>query len=157
MLMPHIVGKKHYSIAREIRKTLANYEELKDIIAMLGLEELSQEDRNIVNRARRLERFLTQPFFTTEQFTGIDGRSVSLEEAIEGCKRILNDEFFDYPEKSLYMIGTVNEAKKKNEKKAENQDKEAEAKADEGKEAEEKYTEEKAEKKKTSRRDEKKT
>jgi len=125
MLMPHIIGKKHYSIAQEIRKTLANYEELKDIIAMLGLEELSQEDRTVVNRARRLERFLTQPFFTTEQFTGIDGRSVTLEEGIEGCERILDDEFFDYPEKSLYMIGAVNEAKKKaKEKEAEARGKE---------------------------------
>jgi len=117
MLMPHVVGKKHYSIAQEIRKTLANYEELKDIIAMLGLEELSQEDRGIVNRARRLERFLTQPFFTTEQFTGIKGRSVSLEDAIEGCERILNDDFFDFPENTLYMIGRADEAEKKKEKK----------------------------------------
>lgn len=112
MLMPHIVGGRHYDIAHEIRKTLANYEELKDIIAMLGLEELSQEDRKVVNRARRLERFLTQPFFTTEQFTGREGRSVGLEDALNGCERILNDEFFDFPEKSLYMIGKIEEAKK---------------------------------------------
>jgi F-type H+-transporting ATPase subunit beta len=117
MLMPHIVGQRHYGIAREIRKTFANYEELKDIIAMLGLEELSQEDRKIVNRARRLERFLTQPFFTTEQFTGHEGKSVKLEEALDGCERILDDEFFDYPERSLYMIGTIGEADKKAEKK----------------------------------------
>jgi len=112
MLMPHIVGKRHYEVAQEVRKTLANFEELKDIIAMLGLEELSQEDRNIVNRARRLERFLTQPFFTTEQFTGLEGRAVDLQDALNGCERILNDEFFDYPEKSFYMIGNVEEAKK---------------------------------------------
>jgi F-type H+-transporting ATPase subunit beta len=112
MLMPHIVGKRHYSVAQEIRKTLANYEELRDIIAMLGLEELSQEDRKAVNRARRLERFLTQPFFTTEQFTGHEGRSVSLEDALAGCERILNDEFSDYPEKSFYMIGDIEEVKK---------------------------------------------
>ena len=112
MLMPHIVGNRHYLVAREIRKTLAHYEELKDIIAMLGLEELSREDRNIVDRARRLERFLTQPFFTTEQFTGHEGRMVGLEDAIDGCERILNDEYSDYPEKSLYMIGKVDEAKK---------------------------------------------
>jgi F-type H+-transporting ATPase subunit beta len=75
MLVPHIVGQRHYRIAREIRKTLAGYEELKDIIAMLGMEELSREDRRIVYRARRLERFLSQPFFVTEQFTGHDGKS----------------------------------------------------------------------------------
>ncbi len=112
MLMPQIVGDRHYHIAQEIRQTLANYEELKDIIAMLGLEELSQNDRRIVKRARQLERFLTQPFFSTEQFTGQQGKIVELSAALDGCDRILNDEFSDYPEKSLYMIGTIDEAKK---------------------------------------------
>lgn len=112
MLSPHVVGEEHYTIARRIRKTLAEYEELKDIIAMLGLEELSQEDKKVVNRARRLERFLTQPFSTTEHFTGIEGKRVSLEDALNGCKRILDDEFQDYPEGSLYMIGSIQEAKK---------------------------------------------
>lgn len=112
MLIPHIVGKKHYRIAQEIRRTLAEYEELKDIIAMLGLEELSSENQRTVHRARRLERFLTQPFFTTEQFTGHSGRMVGLEDALDGCERILKDEFSDYPEKSLYMIGKIDEAKK---------------------------------------------
>ncbi|MGD2079514.1 MAG: F0F1 ATP synthase subunit beta [Nitrospirota bacterium] len=112
MLAPHTVGRRHYEISREIRKTLANYEDLKDIIAMLGLEELSQEDRMVVNRARRLERFFTQPFYTTGQFTGREGRSVSIEDALEGCERILNDEFSDYPEKAMYMIGKVDEARK---------------------------------------------
>ncbi|MDH4232102.1 MAG: F0F1 ATP synthase subunit beta, partial [Nitrospirota bacterium] len=112
MLNPQIVGRRHYETAREIKKTLANYEELKDIIAMLGLEELSKEDRKVVNRARRIERFLTQPFFVTEQFTGHKGKSVSLEDALDGCGRILNDEFFDFPEKALYMIGCIEEAKK---------------------------------------------
>ncbi len=78
---------------------------------MLGLEELSQDDRKIVNRARRIERFLTQPFFTTEQFTGMEGKRVALEDTISGFERILNDEFSDYPEKSLYMIGRGEEAK----------------------------------------------
>ncbi len=112
MLSPYVVGEKHYRIAQKIRKTLAEYEELKDIIAMLGIEELSQEDKKTVNRARRLERFLTQPFSTTEHFTGLAGKRVSLEEALNGCERILNDEFQDYPEKSLYMIGSIDEAKK---------------------------------------------
>ncbi|NQT87152.1 F0F1 ATP synthase subunit beta [bacterium] len=112
MLVPDIVGERHYRVAQEMRKTLATYEELKDIIAMLGLEELSQEDRRVVFRARRLERFLTQPFFVTEQFTGLDGRMVELEAAIDGCERILNDEFSHMPERALYMVGTVDEAKK---------------------------------------------
>lgn len=112
MLSEAVVGREHYRIAQKIRKTLAEYEELKDIIAMLGLEELSAEDRRIVNRARRLERFLTQPFFVTEQFTGHKGRMVKLEDALDGCERILKDEFQDYPERSLYMIGNIDEAKK---------------------------------------------
>jgi F-type H+-transporting ATPase subunit beta len=115
MLMPNIAGDKHYRIAQEIRKNLTIYEELKDIIAMLGINELSREDQRTVFRARRLERFFTQPFFTTEQFIGKEGRLVTLEQALEGCERILNDEFADYPESALYMIGTIDEAKKPNE------------------------------------------
>jgi F-type H+/Na+-transporting ATPase subunit beta len=110
MLVPHVVGERHYRVAQETRRTLAGYEELKDIIAMLGLEELSRQDRQVVYRARRLERFLTQPFFTTEHFTGIPGRTVSLEETLDGCERILNDEFSETPERSLYMIGRIDEA-----------------------------------------------
>jgi F-type H+-transporting ATPase subunit beta len=113
MATPGIVGARHYGLAQEIRRTLAQYAELKDIIAMLGLEQLSPEDRNVVVRARRLERFLTQPFFTTEQFTGLQGKLVSLKDALDGCERILNDEFKDYPESALYMIGTIDEAKAK--------------------------------------------
>ncbi len=92
---------------------------------MLGLEQLSTEDRNVVNRARRLERFLTQPFFTTEQFTGIPGKAVSLSDALDGCERILHDEFKDYPESDLYMIGTIDEAvaKKSNREKQSGQKK----------------------------------
>jgi len=113
MATPGIVGARHYALAQEIRRTLAQYAELKDIIAMLGLEQLSPQDRNVVARARRLERFLTQPFFTTEQFTGLQGKLLGLEEALDGCERILNDEFKDYPESALYMIGAVDEAKQK--------------------------------------------
>jgi F-type H+/Na+-transporting ATPase subunit beta len=112
MLNPLIVGERHYRVAQEIRRTLAGYEELKDIIAMLGLEELSQDDRRTVHRARRLERFLTQPFYTTEQFTGLPGKLVPLEEAVTGCERILNDEFSDLPERALYMIGGIDEVKR---------------------------------------------
>jgi F-type H+-transporting ATPase subunit beta len=113
MATPGIVGQRHYLLAQEVRRTLAQYAELKDIIAMLGLEQLSPEDRNVVARARRLERFLTQPFFTTEQFTGLKGKLVSLEDALDGCERILRDELKDCPERSLYMIGAIDEAKKK--------------------------------------------
>ncbi|MEB3338861.1 MAG: F0F1 ATP synthase subunit beta [Leptolyngbyaceae bacterium] len=109
LLTPPIVGARHYQIAQQVKSTLAGYEDLKDIISMLGIEELSQEDRQTVNRARRLERFLTQPFFTTEQFTGKQGRWVSLEAALEGCDRILNDEFSKADERSLYMVGTIDE------------------------------------------------
>ncbi len=110
MLSPDVVGDRHYNVARAVRRTLSEYEDLKDIIAMLGLEELSAGDRATVSRARRLERFLTQPFFTTEQFTGMEGRLVSLAQTLEGCERILNDEFADYSERSLYMIGAIDEA-----------------------------------------------
>lgn len=110
MVTPGIVGERHYALAQAIRRTLAQYAELKDIIAMLGLEQLSPDDRKVVARARRLERFLTQPFFTTEQFTGLAGTLVSLEDALDGCERILADEFKDLPESALYMIGAVDEA-----------------------------------------------
>jgi F-type H+-transporting ATPase subunit beta len=113
MATPGIVGARHYALAQEIRRTLAQYTELKDIIAMLGLEQLSPVDRSVVARARRLERYLTQPFFTTEQFTGLKGRLVSLEDALDGCERILRDEFKDTSESALYMIGAVDEAKVK--------------------------------------------
>jgi F-type H+-transporting ATPase subunit beta len=85
---------------------------------MLGMEQLSLEDRNAVARARRLERFLTQPFFTTEQFSGMKGKLVSLKDSLDGCERILRDEFKDYPESALYMIGAIGEAKKPDQPEA---------------------------------------
>ena len=115
MLTPTIVGDRHYTLAREIRRTLSEYESLKDIIAMLGMEELSPDDKRVVNRARRLERYLTQPFFVTEQFTGQEGRLVSLENALDGCERILADEFADVNEQSLYMLGSVDEIRRDRE------------------------------------------
>ena len=111
MATPGIVGERHYALAQDIRRTLAQYADLKDIIAMLGLEQLSPSDREVVARARRLERFFTQPFFTTEQFTGIPGQLVSLADALDGCERILKDEFKDQPESALYMIGAAPTAK----------------------------------------------
>jgi F-type H+-transporting ATPase subunit beta len=118
MATPGVVGERHYELARAVRRTLAQYDELKDIIAMLGLEQLSTRDRRIVNRARRLERFLTQPFHTTEQFTNIPGASVPLADALNGCERILKDEFFDYPENALFMIGSIDEAEEKHRETA---------------------------------------
>ncbi|MCK9275427.1 MAG: F0F1 ATP synthase subunit beta [Syntrophales bacterium] len=113
MLVPHVVGDRHYRIAQDVRNTLAEYEDLKDIIAMLGIEELSRQDRQTVHRARRLERYLTQPFAVTEQFTGYEGKMVDLEDALRGCEKILNDEYSNYPERALYMIGKIEEAENK--------------------------------------------
>jgi F-type H+-transporting ATPase subunit beta len=109
MLTPSVVGQRHYDIARAVRRTLAEYEELRDIIAMLGLEELSAADRTTVARARRLERFLTQPFFTTEAFSGTKGRLVPVAETLSGCEKILNQTRFDLPESAYYMIGGLDE------------------------------------------------
>jgi F-type H+-transporting ATPase subunit beta len=127
MATPGIIGQKHYDLSQKIRQTLAQYEELKDIISMLGMEQLSVQDRNVVNRARRIERFLTQPFFATEQFSGIKGKQVSLKDALDGCERILSDEFKDYPESAFYMIGSIDEIKKKSVDNT-NQDKQANVK-----------------------------
>ncbi len=112
MLNPVIVGKRHYQVAQQVRSTLAEYDELKDIISMLGIEELSLKDRDAVSKARRLERFLTQPFFTTEQFTGLPGKLVSRDQTVEGCERILAGEFADVSEEALYMIGDINEVRR---------------------------------------------
>lgn len=109
---PNVIGERHYGVAQQVRQILAQYDELKDIIAMLGLEQLSSRDRDVVTRARRLERFFTQPFFTTEQFTNMDGKFVSLEQTLSGCERILAGEFDSYPESALYMIGEIDEATK---------------------------------------------
>lgn len=109
MLAPHIVGKHHYEIAQSVKKTLAHYEELKNVIALLGMEELSAEDRLLVNRARKLERFFTQPFAVTEQFTALKGRIIELEDVINGCIRILDGEFDSVPEQKFFMIGTIDE------------------------------------------------
>jgi F-type H+-transporting ATPase subunit beta len=110
MLTPEVVGGRHFRVAQDVGRVLAEYEELKDIIAMLGIEELSQKDRETVNQARRLERFFTQPFFTTEHFTDRIGKFVPLQDTIEGCERILAGEYRECSERSLYMIGSIDEA-----------------------------------------------
>jgi len=110
MLQPDIVGTDHYSVAQQIKSTLQRYKELQDIIAILGLDELSEEDRLTVARARKIERFLSQPFFVAEVFTGSPGKYVSLEEAIKGFKMILNGELDDLPEQAFYLVGNIDEA-----------------------------------------------
>lgn len=107
MLTPGAVSDRHYRVARAVRNTLAEYEDVKDIIAMLGLEELSERDRATVRRARRLERFLTQPFFSTAAMTGQAGALVPLEDTLASCERILADDFEGLAESAFYMIGTV--------------------------------------------------
>lgn len=109
MLTPKVVGQRHYDIARSVRRTLAEYEELRDIIAMLGLEELSQADRATVARARRLERFLTQPFVTTGAISGVTGKMVSIADTLDGCETILQQTKFDLPESAYYMIGALSD------------------------------------------------
>lgn len=108
-LTPGVVSDRHYRTAREVRHVLAEYEELKDIIAMLGLEELSEADRATVSKARRMERFLTQPFYATEKFTGMEGHFVGLEQTLEGCEAILSGEYSSLPESAFYMVGGLAE------------------------------------------------
>lgn len=120
MLTPLIVGERHYKVAVAVRKCLAEYEELKDIIAMLGFDELPEHDQQTVLTARKLERFLTQPFYTTYQFTGMEGRSVDLQKTIEGCERILSGEFNYLSENDFFMVGDIGEviAKTRDKKEA---------------------------------------
>jgi F-type H+/Na+-transporting ATPase subunit beta len=116
MLQPAIVGAEHYDTARAVQSTLQRYKELQDIIAILGLDELAEEDRLIVSRARKVERFLSQPFFVAEVFTGSPGKYVKLEDTIKGFQAILNGELDDLPEQAFYLVGDINEAKAKGAK-----------------------------------------
>jgi F-type H+/Na+-transporting ATPase subunit beta len=111
-LAPEIVGKEHYDVATRVIQTLQRYKELKDIIAILGIDELSDEDRMVVLRARKLQRFLTQPFHVAEQFTGNSGKFVKIVETVSGFKRILDGEFDDYSEGAFYLVGTIDDVKK---------------------------------------------
>jgi F-type H+-transporting ATPase subunit beta len=116
MLQPEIVGDVHYNTAQRIKETLQRYKELQDIIAILGLDELSEEDRLTVARARKVERFLSQPFFVAEVFTGSPGKYVSLADAITGFNDVLDGKYDDLPEQAFYLVGDVNEAIEKAEK-----------------------------------------
>jgi F-type H+-transporting ATPase subunit beta len=113
LLEPRYVGERHVRLATEVKAVLAKYEALQDIISILGTEELSEEDRIVVRRARRLQRFLTQPFFSTEQYTGLPGRYVPLAETLRGFELILSGELDDLPEQAFYMVGTIDEAVEK--------------------------------------------
>ena len=110
MLQPSIVGEEHYGTAQQVKSTLQRYKELQDIIAILGLDELSEEDRLTVSRARKIERFLSQPFFVAEVFTGSPGKYVSLEQAIKGFQMILQGELDELPEQAFYLVGDIGEA-----------------------------------------------
>lgn len=113
LLDPAVVGDQHYRVAEQVRETIAHYRELQDIIALLGIEELSAADRLVVGRARRLQRFLSQPFAVMEEFTGLPGRSVPLPETLRGCRAILDGVSDKWAESSLYMVGTIDEARDK--------------------------------------------
>ncbi|NLX71847.1 MAG: F0F1 ATP synthase subunit beta [Bacteroidales bacterium] len=116
ILTPDIVGEEHYRTAQNVKEILQRYKELQDIIAILGMEELSEEDRLVVHRARRVQRFLSQPFFVAEQFTGLKGARVSIEDTIRGFNMILNGELDKYPEAAFNLVGTIEEAIEKGEK-----------------------------------------
>jgi F-type H+-transporting ATPase subunit beta len=118
ILDPHIVGEEHYTTAREVQRVLQRYKDLQDIIAILGVDELSEDDKLIVSRARKIERFFSQPFFVAQQFTGLDGRYVPLRETIRGFREILDGEHDDLPESAFMMVGTIEEAVEQAEKMA---------------------------------------
>lgn len=113
MLQPNIVSKAHYKCAQQVRQTLQKYKELQEIIAILGIDELSEEDRLTVGRARRIERFLSQPFFVAEVFTGLSGKYVSLKDTVEGFQKILNGELDNLPEQAFYLVGPIQEVLEK--------------------------------------------
>jgi F-type H+-transporting ATPase subunit beta len=113
MLQPWILGAEHYDTAQGVKQTLQRYKELQDIIAILGLDELSEEDRLVVARARKVERFLSQPFFVAEVFTGSPGKYVSLAESIQGFQMILTGQLDELPEQAFYLVGNLDEAVEK--------------------------------------------
>jgi F-type H+-transporting ATPase subunit beta len=115
-LDPLVVGNEHYDVARGVQGTLQRYKELKDIIAILGMDELSEEDKQTVSRARKIQRFLSQPFFVAEVFTGAPGKYVSLKDTIAGFQGILNGEYDSLPEQAFYMVGSIEEAVEKAKK-----------------------------------------
>ncbi len=113
ILDPNIVGDEHYTTAREVQRILQRYKDLQDIIAILGVDELSEDDKLIVSRARKIERFFSQPFFVAQQFTGRDGRYVPLRETVRGFREILDGKHDDLPEQAFMMVGTIEEVAEK--------------------------------------------
>ncbi|MDT8320482.1 MAG: F0F1 ATP synthase subunit beta, partial [Xanthomonadales bacterium] len=110
LLDPNMIGQEHYDVARGVQSVLQRYKELKDIIAILGMDELSEEDKQAVARARKVSRFLSQPFFVAETFTGATGKYVSLKDTIRGFKGIVEGEYDHLPEQAFYMVGSIEEA-----------------------------------------------
>jgi F-type H+/Na+-transporting ATPase subunit beta len=113
ILAPEVVGQRHYDVARRVQQILQRYKELQDIIAILGMDELSEDDKLAVYRARKIQRFLTQPFNVAKVFTGADGKIVSLADTIRGFKAIINGEYDHLPEQAFYMVGAIEEAVEK--------------------------------------------
>jgi len=113
ILDPRILGEEHYGVARAVKQILQRYKDLQDIIAILGIDELSEEDRITVARARKLQRFLSQPFFVAEQFTGFKGKYVTIADTIKGFKEIVDGKHDDLPEQAFYLVGTIEEAVEK--------------------------------------------
>ena len=116
ILDPRVIGEDHYAIARKVQETLQKYKSLQDIIAILGMDELSEEDKLVVDRARKIQRFLSQPFHVAEVFTGTPGVFVNLKDTIKGFKGLVDGDFDDVPEAAFYMVGTIEEAIEKSKK-----------------------------------------
>ena len=113
---PLILGEEHYETARKVQEILQKYKELQDIIAILGMDELSDEDKKLVYRARKIQKFLSQPFFVGEQFTGIPGKYVPVKETIRGFKEIISGNMDEYPEDAFFMVGTIDDVIEKAKK-----------------------------------------
>jgi F-type H+-transporting ATPase subunit beta len=118
VLNPAVIGEEHYAVAREVQRVLQTYKSLQDIIAILGMDELSEEDKQVVARARKIQRFLSQPFHVAEVFTGSPGKLVSLADTISGFKGIVEGKYDDLPESAFYMVGSIEEAVAKAKKMA---------------------------------------
>jgi F-type H+-transporting ATPase subunit beta len=116
ILDPNVIGDEHYNVAREVKQVLQRYKDLQDIIAILGIDELSEEDKLAVSRARRLEKFLSQPFFVAGQFTGLEGKYVPIADTIRGFKEIVDGKHDDLPEQAFYLVGGIEEAIEKADK-----------------------------------------
>ncbi len=116
ILDPRVLGEEHYGIARKVQETLQRYKDLQDIIAILGIDELSEDDKIIVSRARKIQRFLSQPFFVAEQFTGIPGKYVPLQDTIKGFGEVVEGKHDELPEQAFYMVGSIEEVLEKAEK-----------------------------------------